>query len=66
VIISAARLAECFSAARRMSSTSTLPFASHLVTTTFMPHICADAGLVPCADSGIRQMSRWVSPRDAW
>ena len=46
--------------ARRMSSTSTLPLASHLVTTTCMPHICAEAGLVPCADSGIRQMSRCV------
>ena len=30
------------------------------------PHICADAGLVPCALSGIRQMLRWPSPRDRW
>ncbi|MNI51353.1 hypothetical protein D3C81_1071390 [compost metagenome] len=54
----AARRSLYFSALRRMSSTSTLPLASVLVTTTFMPHICAEAGLVPCAESGIRQMSR--------
>ena len=25
-----------------------------------------DAGLVPCADDGIRQTSRWPSPRLSW
>ena len=45
---------------------STLPIASHFVTTTLMPAICALAGLVPCALSGIRQMWRWASPRLSW
>ena len=44
---------------------STLPMVSHFTTTTFMPAICALAGLVPCADSGMRQILRWPSPRDA-
>jgi hypothetical protein len=44
---------------------STLPFSSHLVTTTCRPAICALAGLVPWADEGIRQMVRWASPREA-
>ena len=33
-----------------------------LTTTTFMPAICAEAGLVPCAEVGIRQTSRCPSP----
>src|SRR4051812_31857099 len=66
VIMIAARRSEYFSAARRMSATSTLPLLSHLVTTTLMPHICAEAGLVPCADSGIRHTSRCASPRARW
>ena len=45
---------------------SMLPIASHLVTTTVMPTICALAGFVPCALSGIRQMFRRPSPRDSW
>ena len=45
---------------------STLPFSSHWVTTTVMPTIWALAGLVPCALLGIRQMLRWLSPREAW
>ena len=39
--------------------------SSHATTTTCMPAICADAGLVPCADAGIRQTLRCASPRDA-
>ncbi len=31
-----------------------------------MPAIDADAGLVPCALAGMRQMSRWPSPRVSW
>src|SRR3546814_6325545 len=62
----AARRSACFAALARMSSTSTLPLASQRVTTTVMPHICAEAGLVPCADSGIRHTSRWPSPRERW
>ena len=30
------------------------------------PAICADAGLVPCADVGIRQTVRCMSPRARW
>ena len=39
--------------------------ASQATTTTFMPAICADAGLVPCAEDGIRQTLRCASPRAA-
>ena len=42
---------------------STLPLSSQAVTTTCMPAICALAGLVPCAEEGIRQMLRWPWPR---
>ena len=42
------------------------PSASHLTTTTRSPAITALAALVPCADSGMRQMSRCSSPRAAW
>ena len=38
------------------SSTSILPRSSVLVTTTFIPAITAEAGLVPCADAGIKQI----------
>ena len=34
-----------------------------LTGTTFSPAICALAGLVPCAEVGIRQTSRCASPR---
>ena len=34
------------------SARSTLPSSSQATTTTCMPAICADAGLVPCADAG--------------
>ncbi|MNR18959.1 hypothetical protein D3C85_1357210 [compost metagenome] len=62
----AARFWLCCSAFFARSCRSTLPSASHATTTTFMPAIWADAGLVPCADEGIRQMSRCASPRLAW
>ena len=39
---------------------------SHCTTTTFRPAICAEAGLVPWAELGIRQTLRWSSPRLAW
>ena len=42
-----------------------LPSASQATTTMRMPIICADAGLVPCADDGIRQTSRCPWPREA-
>ena len=47
------------------SSRSTLPSESHATTTTCMPAICAEAGLVPCADEGMRQMSRCPSFLDS-
>ncbi|MCY1314578.1 hypothetical protein D9M70_652440 [compost metagenome] len=45
---------------------STLPCASQAVTTTCRPTIWALAGLVPCAEAGIRQMLRWPWPLASW
>ena len=50
----------------RRSSTSTLPCSSQRTPTTSMAAICAEAGLVPCAEAGMRQMLRWASPRLRW
>ncbi len=63
VTISAASFAPFCSAFAFRSAMSTLPSRSVFTTTTSMPHICADAGLVPCALSGIRQTVRCPSPR---
>jgi hypothetical protein len=38
------------------SSTSILPFSIVLVTIIVIPAIAADAGFVPCAEAGIRQI----------
>src|SRR5215475_10999904 len=51
--MTAARWLEYCSAFLRKSARSTLPSLSQLTTTTFIPAICADAGLVPWADDGI-------------
>ena len=32
----------------------------------YLSHCTALAGFVPCAETGIRQMLRWLSPREAW
>ncbi len=48
------------------STRSTLPPASHSTITTRMPASAALAGLVPWAEEGIRQTSRWSSPRLSW
>lgn len=40
----------------------TLPLASVDTVTIFMPAMTALAGLVPWADTGMMQMSRWPSP----
>jgi hypothetical protein len=40
-----------------------VPALSQSTITTRMLTIWADAGLVPWAEDGIRQMSRWPSPR---
>jgi len=42
------------------------PCASVFTTTTLIPAITAEAGLVPCADCGIRQMVRCPCPRARW
>src|SRR5262249_29452527 len=63
VIITAARRLEYCSAFSRKSPRSTLPSLSQPITTTSIPAICADAGLVPWADDGIRQTVRCGSPR---
>ena len=42
----------------------TLPASSQATTTTRIPAITADAAFVPCAEDGMRQTSRSVSPRD--
>ena len=42
--------------------TGTSPFFCILTTTTFMPHMTADAGLVPCALTGTMHTLRWLSP----
>jgi len=43
-----------------------LPSSSVATVTIFMPAITADAGLVPCAESGMMHTLRWWSPRDWW
>ena len=45
---------------------STDPSLADLTTTTCMPAITAEAALVPCADDGIRQILRSVSPLASW
>ncbi|MNL59869.1 hypothetical protein D3C87_1836310 [compost metagenome] len=52
------KLAACSAAFALKSSTSILPRSSHLTTTTFNPAIEAEAGLVPCAEAGIKQILR--------
>lgn len=44
------------------SAMFTLPCASVLTVTIFMPAITAEAGLVPCALTGMMHTSRWPSP----
>ena len=63
LLMIAARLRACAFAFASRSAMSTLPSASQATTTTCMPAICADAGLVPCADAGIRHTLRCGSPR---
>ena len=64
MIISAARLSACAASPwRARSATSTLPSASQATTTTFIPAMTAEAGLVPWAETGMRQTSRCASPR---
>ena len=51
------------SALARRSAISILPDSSQSTTTTSKPAIAALAGLVPCAELGMRQVVRWPSPR---
>jgi len=45
---------------------STLPWSSQPMATMRMPHMAAEAGLVPWAETGMRHTSRWWSPRLSW
>ena len=45
------------------SSRSTRPFSPLLMVTVSKPASAAEAGLVPCAESGASTLRRWVSPR---
>ncbi|CFN77519.1 Uncharacterised protein [Bordetella pertussis] len=66
MIISAARRSPTCAILARRSARSTLPLASDATTTTSMPASWADAGLVPCAEAGIRQTLRWGWPLAWW
>jgi len=48
------------------SARSTDPSGAAFTTTTVSPASAAEAAFVPCADDGMRQTVRWVSPRDSW
>ena len=52
--------------AREVGDVDVAAASSLFTTTTFMPAITALAGLVPCADCGMRQTSRCASPRARW
>ena len=56
----------CFSALAFRSAMSTLPWSSQPTATMRMLHMAADAGLVPCALTGMRHTSRCASPCAAW
>ena len=60
--MSAERLSLLASAAFFSSAMLMFPFESVPTDTIFIPHMAALAGLVPCADSGMRHTSRWWSP----
>ena len=61
--MAAASLSPAASALAVKSARSISPFPAAATTTTSIPAICAEAGLVPCAETGIRQISRSRSPR---
>ena len=65
VIINAASSFASKHALSLKSCISMLPSLSHLIPTTFIPAITADAGFVPCADSGIRHTLRLKSDLDS-
>ena len=65
MIITAASDGPAADALARKSSTSISPSAVALTATTRMPAICAEAGLVPWAEVGMRHTSR-ASPRERW
>mmetsp|Transcript_75958 Transcript_75958/g.183653 ORF Transcript_75958/g.183653 Transcript_75958/m.183653 type:complete len:234 (-) Transcript_75958:1843-2544(-) len=62
VTISAASSSACLSALARRSSMSISPSSVLFTTTTSMPAMAADAGLVPCALTGMRHLLRWPCP----
>ena len=59
-------LSACLAALALRSAMSMLPSASQPMATMRMPHMAAEAGLVPCAETGMRQTSRAASPCAAW
>ena len=63
VIIMAAIVSPSVSRSWRKSSTSTVPSALLFTSTTSKPHTAADAGLVPCAESGTITFVRFSSLR---
>src|SRR5881409_1435546 len=65
VTISAARSRACSSALARRSARSMSPSFKQATETTLNPAMTALAGLVPCAEVGIRQTLRSASPRAA-
>ena len=54
----AARFLEWILAFSAKSSLEIFPCLSHSTITTFNPAMTADAGLVPCADAGIKHIFR--------
>jgi len=51
---------------RKMYSSEQDTNINYCVCLTFMPHMAAEAGLVPCAETGIKHTLRWLSPLDSW
>ncbi len=59
-------MSACFAAFALRSAMSTLPWSSQAMATMRIWHMAAEAGLVPWAETGMRQMSRSPWPCAAW
>mmetsp|Transcript_20572 Transcript_20572/g.55435 ORF Transcript_20572/g.55435 Transcript_20572/m.55435 type:complete len:246 (+) Transcript_20572:1016-1753(+) len=66
VTMSEESLSACLVALARRSSMSMLPSSSQPMGTTRRPHMTAEAGLVPWADTGMMHTSLWPSPLATW
>ena len=62
----AATESACFSSFASRSARSMEPSSAVLTTTTRRFASVADAAFVPCAEAGMRQMSRSASPLATW